>query len=270
MEMHKGLPVFSCLTEKQPVESFTKLVQCRNLNHKPYEAEFVKYEDGSTAQITFCPECENEKLEKEAQRLAKEVREEQIQHCKKCNVEPEYYDKTLDDYIPKTESQVKALVGVKKLISGEIKKLVLIGNYGTGKSMLGNIAAKETSGKIYTMYEVSTMIRQSYTVKAVKSELEIVSELASFPGIFVLDEMGRSKNSDFNQNWISYVIDKRHVRNLPFFLIKNGHLRKSCPNNGCPDCFENCVDGDVISRLRQNSEIIEIHGDDFRKTGNNF
>lgn len=265
MEIHEGLPVFTCLKDNQPVETYVKEVQCKNLNHKPYKAEFARFEDGSEEQITFCPECENEKLEKEAQRLAKEIREENIKLCKKCNVEPEYYDKTLDDYIPKTESQEKALAGVKKLLSGKIKKLVLIGDYGTGKSMLGNIAAKETNGLIYSMYEVSTMIRQSYTVKAIKSELEIVNDLASIPGVFVLDEMGRSKNSDFNQNWMSYVFDKRHVRNLPFILIKNGHLRKSCPNGGCPDCFENCVDGDVISRLRQNSEIIEIHGEDFRK-----
>ena len=268
MEMHKGIPMFDCLREKQPVKSYTKLVQCTNLNHKPYAAEFVKYEDGTENQITFCPECDKEKLEKESKRLEKEIREENIQHCKKCNVEPEYYNKTLDDYIPKTESQKKALEGVKKLISGEIKKLVLIGDYGTGKSMLGNIAAKETNGKIYSMYEISTMIRQSYTVKAEKTELEIVNELSSIPGIFVLDEMGRSKNSEFNQNWMSYVFDKRHVRNLPFILIKNGHLRRSCTKDGCPDCFENCVDGDVISRLRQNSEIIEIHGDDFRKNIN--
>ena len=268
MEIHKGIPMFECLKDKQPVRNFAIECRCSNLNHRLYVAECVEYEDGTTAQITFCPECEKEKLEQEEKRLKKEAREENIQHCKNCNVEPEYYDKSLEDYIPKSESQKQALEGVKKLLSGEIKKLVLIGDYGTGKSMLGNIAAKETGGKIYSMYEVSTMIRQSYTVKAVKSELEIVNELASLPGVFVLDEMGRSKNSDFNQNWMSYVFDKRHVRNLPFFLIKNGHLRKNCKDNGCPDCFENCVDGDVISRLRQNSEIIEIHGDDFRKTSN--
>lgn len=265
MEMYQGLPVFTCLKENQPVKTYTKLVQCGNLNHKAYNQEFAVYKDGTQAQISFCPECMNEKQKKEEARLKREIEEENIRLCKECNVEPEYYNKTLDDYIPKTESQKRALEGVKKLLSGDIKKLVLIGDYGTGKSMLGNIAVKETGGKIYSMYEISTMIRQSYTVKAVKSELEIVNELAAIPGVFVLDEMGRSKNSEFNQNWMSYVFDKRHVRNLPFILIKNGHLRKSCPDNGCPDCFENCIDGDVISRLRQNSEIIEIHGDDFRK-----
>lgn len=263
MEIHNGLPMFECLRERQPVKNYLFDMEC--LTHGTFKAEFVEYEDGSREQITYCPLCEQEKIEKEQKRLEKQIQEEKIQHCKNCNVEPEYYNKTLNDYKPKTESQEKALEGAKKILSGELKKLVLIGDYGTGKTMLGSILANETSGIIYSMYEISTMIRQSYTVKAEKTELEIVNELASIPGVFVLDEMGRSKNSDFNQNWISYVFDKRHVRNLPFVLIKNGHLRKNCPDNGCSDCFENSIDGDVISRLRQNSEIIEIHGDDYRK-----
>ena len=265
MEMHSGIPMFSCLKDIQPVRTVIKLVQCENKQHKPFNCEIAEYEDGTTSQITFCPECEKERLEQEEKRLKQEEIERNIQHCKNCNIEPEYYNKTLEDFIPKTESQKKALEGAKKLLSGEIKKLVLIGDYGTGKTMLGSILANITNGKIYSMYEISTMIRQSYTVKAEKTELEIVEELASISGVFVLDEMGRSKNSDFNQNWISYVFDKRHVRNLPFVLIKNGHLRKNCPDNGCSDCFENSIDGDVISRLRQNSEIIEIHGEDYRK-----
>ena len=263
-EIHNGLPIFSCLKDEPLVdEVITRKVAC--LKHGEFDAEFIKFKDGTICQKTYCPVCEKEKLEQEQKILAKQIQEEKIQHCKQCNVEPEYYDKTLEDYIPKTESQKKALEGAKKILSGKIKKLVLIGDYGTGKTMLGSILANVTNGKIYSMYEISTMIRQSYTVKAVKTELEIVEELASVSGVFVLDEMGRSKNSDFNQNWISYVFDKRHVRNLPFVLIKNGHLRKNCPNNGCPECFENSIDGDVISRLRQNSEIIEIHGDDYRK-----
>ena len=263
MEIHNGIPMFDFLKEKQPIRNFNRESKCPV--HGVFIAEYVEYEDGSVNQITFCPKCEKEKIEHEQKILQKQAQEEKIQHCKQCNVEPEYYDKTLEDYIPKTESQKKALEGAKKILSGKIKKLVLIGDYGTGKTMLGSILANVTNGKIYSMYEISTMIRQSYTVKAVKTELEIVEELASVSGVFVLDEMGRSKNSDFNQNWISYVFDKRHVRNLPFVLIKNGHLRKNCPNNGCPECFENSIDGDVISRLRQNSEIIEIHGDDYRK-----
>ena len=254
--MHKGLPMFDCLKEKQLVKSYTKTVQCKNMNHKLFEAEFVGYEDGTEKQITFCPECEKERLEKE-------IREENIQHCKKCNVEPEYYDKTFDDYIPQNESQEMALQAAKDLLEGKIKKLVLLGNYGTGKTMLGSILANEGDGKIYTMYEISTMIRQSYTMKAVKTELEIVNELASVP-LLVIDEVGRVTGSNFNNNWQSYVLDKRHTRGLKTVYLGNGHLRENCSKNGCEKCFENSMDGDVISRLRQDSKIINIFGKDYR------
>lgn len=264
MEMHKGIPMFDCLKEKQPVESFMKTVQCKNLNHKPFEAEFMKYEDGTFSQITFCPECDKEKLEQEAKRLEREEREENIQHCKNCNIEPEFYNTKIDDYKATTESQEKALNAVKAMLNFELKKIVLLGSNGTGKTMLGSILAKELNGKIYSMYEISTMIRQSYTMKAEKTELEIVRELASIP-FLAIDEVGRTNGSKAEKDWLSFIIDKRHSRGLPFMMISNAHLLKNCPNGGCPDCFENYMDKDVISRLRQDSKVINIIADDFRK-----
>ena len=129
--------------------------------------------------------------------------------------------------------------------------------------MLGSILAKESDGKIYTMYEISTMIRQSYTMKAEKTELEIVNELASVP-LLVIDEVGRVTGSNFNNNWQSYVLDKRHTRGLKTVYLGNGHLRENCSKKGCEKCFENSMDGDVISRLRQDSKIINIFGIDYR------
>lgn len=264
MEMHKGLPVFDCLQEKKLVKTEKKIVQCINLKHPPYE-QIINYFDDCSAQITnSCPICEAEKEIEHQKKIEKQYREENIQHCKKCNVEPEYYDKTFDDYIPQNESQEMALQAAKDLLEGKIKKLVLLGKYGTGKTLLGSILAKESDGRIYTMYEISTMIRQSYTVKAEKTELEIVSELASIPGILVIDEVGRVTGSNFNNNWQSYVLDKRHTRGLRTVYTGNGHLRENCPNHGCDKCFENSMDGDVISRLRQDSKIINIFGKDYR------
>ena len=264
MEIHKGLPVFDCLQDRQPVKSYTKLVQCTNLNHKPYEAEFVVYEDGTENQITFCPECEKEKLEQESKRLEKEIREENIQHCQDCNIEPEFYNKTLDDYKAETESQKEVLDAVKDMLNFELKKIVLLGSNGTGKTMLGSILAKELNGKIYSMYEISTMIRQSYTMKAEKTELEIVRELASIP-FLAIDEVGRTNGSNAEKDWMSFIIDKRHVRRLPTMLMSNGHLRRNCKyENGCENCFENYMNKDVISRLRQDSKVINILGKDHR------
>ena len=98
---------------------------------------------------------------------------------------------------------------------------------------------------------------------AVKTELEIVQELASIP-MLVIDEMGRSKGSEAELNWLSYILDKRHTRNLPFMLLTNTHLSRDCPKKGCDFCFERYVNNDVLSRLRQNSQIITIKAPDYR------
>lgn len=263
MEMHKGLPVFDCLQEKKEVKS--EEIKCYCEKHKaPYLKIRVYFDDDSHIDTGTCAFCDEEERINQQRKLDKQYREENIAHCKKCNIEPEYYNTTFDDYIPQNESQEMALQAAKDLLEGKIKKLVLLGKYGTGKTMLGSILAKESDGRIYTMYEISTMIRQSYTVKADKTELEIVSELASIPGILVIDEVGRVTGSNFNNNWQSYVLDKRHTRGLRTVYTGNGHLRENCPNHGCDKCFENSMDGDVISRLRQDSKIINILGSDYR------
>ena len=80
MEIHNGLPMFECLRERQPVKNYLFDMEC--LTHGTFKAEFVEYEDGSREQITYCPLCEQEKIEKEQKRLEKQIQEEKIQHCK--------------------------------------------------------------------------------------------------------------------------------------------------------------------------------------------
>ena len=128
-------------------------------------------------------------------------------------------------------------------------------------------AAKALGGKVYTMYEISTMIRQAYSSLAKKTELEIVQELASVPMLFI-DEMGRSKGSKAEQDWLSYILDKRHQRKLPFMLGTNSHLMRDCPHGKqhCEQCFENFLGNDILSRLGQDSEIVTMYdAPDYRR-----
>lgn len=230
--------------------------------HGSYEAECIVFNDGTNVQIE-CPICQKEyeiefeKKEVEKNKLA------QYEKYRKQNIEPEFFDKSFDDFISKTESQKKALEAVKKMVSEKHGKIVLIGANGVGKTMLASIATKKLGGMIYSMYEISVMIRQSYTIKANRSELEIVNELASVP-FLAIDELGRTKGSETEQNWLSYILDKRHTRKLPFMLLSNGHFKKFCKEGGCPRCFENFVDNDVLSRLHEDSTVIMIDAPDNR------
>ena len=259
-EIKNGIPTFSFLEPKKIIRTYETEVKCqRNSAHGMFKALINVYEDGTQMSENGCPECE-----KEWDRVAKAQQEKELlQHYKNCNIEPEFYGKKLSDFKANSPSQIETLNAVQELIDGKINTLVLLGGYGTGKTMLGSILADMFDGKIYTMYEISTMIRQSYTIKAEKTELEIVNELASVP-LLVFDEVGRTNSSSFNMNWLSYVFDKRHTRKLKTVFLGNGHLRRNCPDGGCDKCFENSMDGDVISRIRQDSKVINIVADDYR------
>ena len=205
-----------------------------------------------------------EQYEQEEKRLLEQKQVKQrLAYYHECNIEPEFYEKTISDYIPKTETQTKAKKIVEEIIKNKTGQLVLLGEHGLGKTMLASIATMALCGRLYSMYEISTMIRQSYTIRAERTELEIVNELAKTP-FLAIDELGRTKGGDAEQNWLSYVLDKRHVRKLPFMLISNGHFKKKCPNKGCAMCFENFVNNDILSRLRERAHFIVVDGPDER------
>ena len=231
------------------------------------------YLDGTKKFSCFvCKKEQKEEYERKMEELDNKVREDIERqklhnHYAYLNVEPEYYDCEFDDYVPKSTTQERAKKAVMKMVEEKHGKVVLMGPNGIGKTMLASIATKKLDGRIYTMYEISTMIRQSYTVKAERSELEIVKELASVP-FLAIDELGRTKGSETELNWLSYILDKRHTRNLPFMLMTNGHFKSDCKEGGCSKCFENFIDNDILSRLRQDSTFVIITGPDERKNQN--
>lgn len=210
---------------------------------------------------TPCPECA--KVEQE--RLEQEEREEQEEQKRllfqKMNIEPEYYGATLENYRPENESQKKALESCKRLVNGELKKVILLGSNGVGKTHLASAVVKALQGRIYTLYEIGLIIRGAYAKG--QDEYEKLDTFARLP-VLAIDEMGRTKNSDAERNYLSYIIDKRHTRGLPTLMISNFHLQRSCKNGKCDRCFENLIDSDIVSRFRQKSEIVEINGTDKR------
>lgn len=231
--------------------------------------EPVKFFLGSELFITSCPGCEQERREKQKEEEMEERKQEaqlrksfdELEKLKEQNIEEEFYNATLENYKPKTATQKNALEAVKKLVSGEIKKVVMLGSNGIGKTHLGSAAVKILDGRIMTAYEVSLHIRDGV---AKGREKERLDELCSFP-LFVIDEFGRTKMSDAEKNWHSYILDKRHVRGLRTILMGNGHFYRDCKKGGCERCLESMIDNDSISRFIQNGIILQVDGPDHRR-----
>lgn len=218
-----------------------------------------------------CPKCHEEDVNLAQATLENQEKEKSksivVQKMEYMNLEKEYWNASLENFQTSTQELIQALNTVRSMVDGEILKILMTGKNGTGKTHLACAAIHEIGGRIMTMYEISTLIRSSYTALAKRTELEIVEELARIP-LLVIDEIGRTKGSETEANWLSYIIDKRHVRSIPLILISNKHVKKDCNNSGCLDCLENYIGEDIMSRLSENSKLIRFNGEDFRRKKN--
>ncbi len=207
-----------------------------------------------------CPLCEEEKAEQERREAEERAKKERIRRYAEANIEPEFYEKAIDDYKPQTTGQAEFRDAVRTLIERKAGKLIVLGGNGTGKSMLGAVAVKSMGGVIYTVFQLSLKIRS--LGKNDMSEWQFANSLIDTP-LLVIDEVGRSKGSEFELNLLSYILDKRHTRNKPFMILSNTHFSRDCPHGkcGCEQCFERYFDNDLLSRFRQDRKFIEFEKD---------
>lgn len=185
-----------------------------------------------------CPICCKERIAKdEAEQKAESSRTETAMF-EKLRIREEFRNKTLDNYNAETDSQKQALQACKDLINGKIKKVILMGGNGLGKSHLGNSVLKELGGIRYTAYELSCLYRQCYSYNSKMSEMDLINELAHYPFMFI-DEVGRTKGSEAEQNFFSAVIDELHTRGKKLMLVTNKIRKQDCPKKIIVTCAGN-------------------------------
>lgn len=209
---------------------------------------------GGEPREASCPVCFDE-AEEEARLKAKQAALERA--WAKQGVLPEFFKATVANYKAISKGQIAAKQAATKLCKGEIKKVVLLGNNGAGKTHLAAACVKHLKGRLLTVFELGLMIRGTYGAGG-KNELQVLDEFARLP-FLVIDEMGRAKASEAMKDWLSYVLNKRHSSGLPFMLCGNAHFRADCKAGGCDGCFENLVGSDVLSRLQQDSKIVLLN-----------
>jgi DNA replication protein DnaC/putative replication protein len=187
-------------------------------------------------------------------------------------IKEQYKKATLENYKPQTESQNEALTACKLVDSGELNKLVLLGGNGVGKTHLASALVKKHNGLLITAYEMFATYRGCFSGKT--SEIEVIKKFSKIP-LLAIDEYGRTKGSEAEENFMSAIIDNRHSNNLPTIILSNLIRKRDCvfytaDNKVCANCQRNnCLESrltkDVISRLRENSRVILVEGEDYRR-----
>jgi DNA replication protein DnaC len=262
------------VNEKQEAKKVDAVFGRELMPEKEYECEKHGKFTGTAIKIGFlgkvfdpeCPKCHEENealliLEKEK----KEVEDKQrhrINWLTRMNIGRRYWDTTFENFEAYTDELKHHLeVCLEFAHNHNGRKLVMLGNNGTGKNHLAVSVMKLTGGVIHTVFEIELMLRQSYSGET--QEYKVVNDLCNAE-MLVIDEIGRTKGGDWELNWLSYVINKRHENLMPIILISNKHLKEDCPQKGCPDCIQNFVGNDVLSRIIEDGLIMEFTGDDYR------
>ena len=220
----------------------------------------------------YCSECidKYDRKQKAIENQQKENRKKEW--LKNIGVKADYETATLGTYEAKTDSQKEALNACKLLKDGDIKKLILLGSNGVGKTHLASALVKLMNGKIITAYEMFALYRSCFSGQ--NSEIKLLHEFSEYP-LLVIDEFGRTKGSEAEENFLSAILDARHSDGLPTMILSNlirkrdciffAENKEACKQRNCKGCLEMWLTSDLISRLREDTKVIVIEGEDYRR-----
>lgn len=220
----------------------------------------------------YCDEC-IDKAEKKEKAIQKAIKEKnKAEWLERIGVKKDYAEVTLDNYIALTDSQKEALNACRLLASGDITKLLLLGSNGVGKTHLASSLVKAMNGRIITAYEMFAYYRSCFSGRNL--EVDLLEKFKKYP-LLVIDEFGRTKGSEAEENFLSAIVDSRHSDGLPTMILSNLILKRdcifykadksACEKRGCKNCIEMWLTSDLISRLKDNSKVINIEGEDYRR-----
>jgi DNA replication protein DnaC len=236
--------------------------------HGKFKGKPVKLGFIGTIIDPVCPVCIEEEEKEKASLKRKKIEEgkehHRIEGLVSLNIGKRNWESNFENFDAYTPELKDHLAICREFANDpQGRKLVMLGNNGTGKNHLATSVLKTTGGILYTVFEIELMLRQSYS--GVTQEYRIIQELCE-KNMLVIDEIGRTKGGEWEENWLSHVIDKRHKNLMPLILVSNCHLREDCPDgDGCPKCIQNYLGNDILSRIIEDGVVLTFTGEDYRQ-----
>lgn len=167
---------------------------------------------------------------------------------------------TFENYIPNDESQInakqKGMEYADDFNPDESKNLLMIGNYGVGKSHIAVSILKRLMDKGFTCVYISvpsllTRIRNTYNHKSEHSEMELL-EMIQQVDCLVLDDIGAENGTNWTDSKVFEVVEGRLGKHTIYTTnLNGGQLEKQIGERN-------------MSRLMEDTEWIQVVGNDYR------
>lgn len=183
----------------------------------------------------------------------------------KSGIPKRYLNCTFESFeIGNNQTLLNAVRTAEKMVkSSKIETgLFITGSVGLGKTMLSCVILLEVA-KIYKLNilyvktnEFFESVKQTYSEKSPDYGSGPEKEnLLKEADVLVLDELGLSRNTDWENKKLYSILDSRYERRLPTIITTNLNLED----------FQHLEYGRIHSRILEMCRIIKIEGTDYRR-----
>jgi DNA replication protein DnaC len=177
---------------------------------------------------------------------------------------------SFENFEPLCPSLHRALMNTRKFVDEYPivdVGLLFLGRCGVGKTHLAVAAIKELVGKgisalFYDFRDLLKEIQDSYNPNTHTSELKILSPIFEAE-ILVLDELGASKPTEWVQETITHIINKRY-NDKKVTIFTSNYLDMPI-GSSYDETLTDRVGVRLRSRLHEMCRLIMIEGDDYRE-----
>lgn len=223
--------------------------------HGDYEAR----KTGSWVQR--CPTCSAEAetarrererdLQEEEKRLARERRREQW--LRECGAVGRFKGANFESFRAETKAQRQVRAACERFVDEfpQTGPLWLLGNVGTGKTLLGCIVVqqiiqrREKRALIATPREIIRRLRETWRKDAEEREQDVLDDLVHCP-LLVLDEVGVSFGTDTELVQLYDIVDGRYRHENPTLVI----------SNLSPSGLRDALGDRIFDRLREGTRVL--------------
>lgn len=174
----------------------------------------------------------------------------------------DYREKTLDEYQAESNAQKHALNVARHYINdfeAHLKKgqnILFQGTYGTGKTHLAAAIRKSIADEHYKVLFMSVpdyidKIKQEFSDK---NQRHPISKMARDADLLVLDDVGANRMTEFEVSELFRLVDSRR-----------GKCTIYTTNYNSKDFTKSPELARVFSRMTENTMIVAISGEDYRR-----
>lgn len=221
-----------------------------------------------------CDQCRL--IEQTAQLMEETAKEFEEKHQKR--IEDEFYNNSLlndklrlatfESYMPTSEELAKAKSLCQRYANNfnmnNPVSLLLIGNYGTGKSHLAVATAKEIIKKGRSCLFVSTpkllsLLRSTYNKGSAESEDTVLKRFIKID-VLIVDDIGAEQTKKrYDENEHDWATSK-------IFELIDSRIGKHTiyTSNFKPNELQERLGGRNFSRMMEGTHVIKMNGDDYR------